>query len=115
MSAGIRSGGECFDIIHNDEDDCDEDIPSRSAKDVQDEQAILVKEVVFKHRSKHQDMLKVLREEIEVIRALESSANPKREDIKKALLSAKKGCVCLTMTLGKCSYNDHLPKRDENP
>jgi hypothetical protein len=103
--------GNVFDIINNDEDDCDEDIPSRSAKDVQDEQAILVKEVVFKHRSKHQDMLKVLREEIEVIRALESSANPKREDIKKALLNAKKRLCVFDDEFGQVQLQRPLAKK----
>jgi hypothetical protein len=86
-----------FSIINSEEDNYDDDCPSRSPKDVQDEQAILVKEIVFKNRSKHQEMLKVLREMIGEIRALED-CNEKREDIKKALSNAKKGYVCLTMT-----------------
>ena len=82
-----------FNIVSNDEEDSDEDDPSRSPKDVQDEQAILVKEIVFKNRAKHQEMLKVLRAKIAEIRELEV-ANAKKEDIKKALSSAKKGlCV----------------------
>lgn len=79
-----------FKIINNEEEDDDnDDCPSTSAKDVQDEQAILVKEIVFKNRSKHQEMLNVLREKIAEIRALEENSG-KRDDIKKALSSAKK-------------------------
>jgi hypothetical protein len=70
-----------------------------------------VKEVVFKHRSKHQDMLKVLREEIEVIRALESSANPKREDIKKALLNAKKRLCVFDDEFGQVQLQRPLAKK----
>jgi hypothetical protein len=81
--------GNIFDILNNEDDDYDEDNPSRSPKDIQDEQAILVKEIVFKNRARHQEMLKVLREKITEIRALEN-ANAKRDDIKKALSSAKK-------------------------
>ena len=83
--------GNNFEIINSQDDDYDddEDCPSRSPKDIQDEQAILVKEIVFKNRSKHQEMLNVLREKITEIRALESG-NGKRDDVKKALSSAKK-------------------------
>jgi hypothetical protein len=78
-----------FDIINNDDEDNDDDDPSRSPKDIQDEQAILVKDIVFKNRSKHQGMLKVLREKIAQIRDLEAG-NATRDDIKKSLSSAKK-------------------------
>ena len=82
-----------FEIVTNDEDDCDEDNTSRSPKDVQDEQAILVKDIVFKNRTKHQAMLRILREKIAEIRALEASSATK-DDIKKALSNAKKNlCV----------------------
>jgi hypothetical protein len=83
-----------FEIITNDDGDCDEDNPSRSPKDVQDEQAILVKDMVFKNRTKHQAMLRILREKIAEIRALEASSGATKDDIKKALSNAKKSlCV----------------------
>ena len=78
-----------FEIINNEEDDYDDDNPTKSPKDIQDEQAILVREIVFKNRSKHQEMLNVLRERIKEIRDLEEAAG-KRDDVKKALSSAKK-------------------------
>ncbi len=82
-----------FEIINNEEDDCDDELTSRSPKDVQDEQALLVKDIVFKNRTKHQVMLRVLREKIAEIRSLESSSAPK-DSIKKALSCAKKSlCV----------------------
>jgi hypothetical protein len=92
-----------FEIINSEEDDDDDDCPSRSPKDVQDEQAILVKEIVFKNRSKHQEMLKVLREKIEEIRAVEESSG-KREDIKRALSSAKKKL---------CVFDDDLVQQEQ--
>jgi hypothetical protein len=84
------SEASVFKILTNEDEDSDDDenLP-RSPRDVQDEQAIIVKDMVFKNRAKHQHMLKVLREKIAEIRALELS-NAKRDDIKKALLSAKK-------------------------
>jgi len=78
-----------FEIVSNDEDDYDEEHLSRSPKDVQDEQAIIVKDIVFKSRMKHQAMLKILREKITEIRTLEA-ANAKKDDIKKAMSIAKK-------------------------
>ena len=85
------SEANIFEIINSVEDECndDDDHVSRSPKDVQDEQAILVKEVVFKNRLKHQAMLKILREKITEIRELEETS-AKRDTIKKALSSAKK-------------------------
>lgn len=79
-----------FVVVNNEEeDDCDEDNTSRSAKDVQDEQALLVRDIVFKNRTKHQAMLRILRDKIAEIRSLEESSATK-EDIKKALSNAKK-------------------------
>jgi hypothetical protein len=83
------SEASIFNVLTDEAEDSDDDNPPRSPKDVQDEQAILVKDMVFKNRAKHQHMLKVLREKILEIRALEE-ANAKRDDIKKALSSAKK-------------------------
>lgn len=82
-----------FEIVNNQEEDHDEDHVSRSPKDVQDEQALLVKDIVFKNRMKHQSMLKILREKIIEVRKLETSNAPK-DDIKRALSSAKK-CLCV--------------------
>ena len=79
-----------FQIIHSEGDySSDEEDASRSPKDVQDEQAILVKDIVFKNRAKHQAMLKILREKITEIRTLEA-VNAKKEDIKREMSSAKK-------------------------
>jgi len=85
----INVEANVFDIIYGDEDYGDEDNVPRSPKDVQDEQAILVKDIVFKNRTKHQEMLRVLQEKIADIRVLEAM-NAKREEIKKALSNAKK-------------------------
>jgi hypothetical protein len=78
-----------FVIVNSEDDDCDEEHTSRSPNDVQDEQALLVKDIVFKNRTKHQVMLRILREKIAEIRALEASSATK-DDIKKAISSAKK-------------------------
>ena len=78
-----------FVIISNEEEEWDDEQTSKSPRDVQDEQAILVKEVVFKNRAKHQAMLRILREKIAEIRKLEET-NAKRDTIKKALSGAKK-------------------------
>lgn len=85
----FESETNIFEIVTKEDDNSNDDHLSRAPKDVQDEQAILVKEVVFKNRTKHQAMLKILREKITEIRKLEET-NGKREDIKKTLSSAKK-------------------------
>ena len=87
----FESETNVFEIINNNEEDeeWDNEQTPRSPKDVQDEQAILVKEVVFKNRAKHQAMLLTLREKIGEIRKLEET-NAKRDTIKKALSGAKK-------------------------
>ena len=78
-----------FAIVNSEDSDCDEEDTARSPKDVQDEQALLVKDIVYKNRTKHQVMLRILREKINEIRALETSGATK-DDIKKALSTAKK-------------------------
>ena len=108
--------GNNFEIINSQDDDYDddEDCPSRSPKDIQDEQAILVKEIVFKNRSKHQEMLNVLREKITEIRALESG-NGKRDDVKKALSSAKKRLCVFDDDLVQEQLQRPLQKKEGNP
>ena len=104
-----------FEIIKSEEDYYnDEDCPSRSPKDIQDEQALLVKEIVFKNQSKHQEMLNVVREKITERRALESGSG-KRGDIKKHCQVQKEGCLSLTMTWYKSSCDDPYKKEDGNP
>jgi hypothetical protein len=101
-----------FEVVSSEDDYGDEENVLRSPKDIQDEQAILVKEIVFKNRLKHQAMLRILREKIGEIRSLEV-AHAKKDDIKKAMSGAKKGSVCLMMTWWKevNNYIDHWQRR----
>jgi hypothetical protein len=69
-----------------------------------------VKDVVFKNRKKHQEMLKVLREKIAEIRSLEMT-NAKKEDIKKALASAKKQLCVFTDELAEEPLQQPLAKK----
>jgi hypothetical protein len=80
-----------FDVItkNNQPTDDDQEALPRTPQDVQDEQVFLVKQLVYKNRSKYQGILKFLREQVKIIREMEKALD-KKENIKLAISKAKK-------------------------